>query len=166
MPRSACSTSLCRNEVPGGSGRKSRCDASRVRPALMRRLSGIRRSQAGSSPCLTVGALMAQLFSQFMSGTGLDFSVPASSIASPHRTIGIDRECRAPGGGGMTQRTLLGDCHNSEQRLTKAECERARKIKIHTKCENAKKMKHLSEEDPMVSKIWSRWIHGELQAPI
>lgn len=69
----------------------------------------------------------------------------------------------------MTQRNLLGDCHNCEQLLTKicAECERARKIKIHTKCESAKEeMKHLSEQDPMASKIWDRWINGELQAPI
>jgi hypothetical protein len=67
----------------------------------------------------------------------------------------------------MTQRTLLSDCYNCEQLLTEicAECERARKIKIRTKCENEKKMKHLSE-DPMASKIWSRWFHGELQPPI
>jgi hypothetical protein len=62
----------------------------------------------------------------------------------------------------------LSDCHNCERLLTNicAECDRARKIKIHTKCESAKKMKHLSQEDPMASEIWSRWIHGELQAPI
>jgi hypothetical protein len=68
----------------------------------------------------------------------------------------------------MIPATLLIDCHNCEQLLTKicAECERARKINIRTKCENAKKMKHLSEEDPMASKVWSRWFHGELQAPI
>jgi len=91
-------------------------------------------------------------------------------MASPHRTIGIDRECVVlpPEGASMTPPTLLIDCHNREQLLAKicAECERAQKMKIRTKCENAKKMKHLSEEDPMASKIWSRWIHGELQAPI
>lgn len=67
----------------------------------------------------------------------------------------------------MIPPTLLIDCPNREQLLAKicAECERAQK-KIRTKCENAKKVKHLSEEDPMASKIWSRWIRGELQAPI
>jgi hypothetical protein len=68
----------------------------------------------------------------------------------------------------MTLPTLLIDCHNCEQVLSKicAECERARKTKTRTKCEYAKKKKDLSEEDPMASKIWSRWIYGELQAPI
>ncbi len=72
-----------------------------------------------------------------------------------------------PEGASMTPPTLLIDCHNRKL-LAKicAECERAQKMKIRTKCENAKKMNHLSEEDPMASKIWSRWIHGELQAPI
>jgi hypothetical protein len=46
-----------------------------------------------------VGAPVAQLFSQLMSSTGLAFCIPASSIAQPHRTIGIDRECRAPAEG-------------------------------------------------------------------
>ena len=68
----------------------------------------------------------------------------------------------------MTQPTLLIDCHNCAQLLTKisAECERARKMKIRAKCKKGKTMKRLSEDDPMASKIWSRWIHGELQAPI
>jgi hypothetical protein len=90
-------------------------------------------------------------------------------MASPYRTIGIDRECVVlPPGAFMTQPTLLIDCHNCEQLLAKicAECERAQKMLMRTKCEDAKKMRHLSEEDPMASKIWSRWIHGELQAPI
>jgi hypothetical protein len=59
-------------------------------PVLTRRLSGIRRAVR---PC-RLGAPVAQLFSQVMSGTGLAFSIPASSI--PHRKIGIDRECRTP----------------------------------------------------------------------
>ena len=46
-----------------------------------------------------VGAPVAQLFSQLMSSTGLAFCIPASSIAQPHRTIGIERECRAPAEG-------------------------------------------------------------------
>jgi hypothetical protein len=67
----------------------------------------------------------------------------------------------------MTQPALLVDCYNCEQLLAKicAECERAQKNQICAECETARKMKHLSE-DPMASKIWSRWIHGELQAPI
>src|SRR5665647_56194 len=59
-------------------------------PALTRRLSGIKRL-AGPSAWLAVGALMAQLFSLFMSGTGLAFRISASSHGF-HRTIGIDRE--------------------------------------------------------------------------
>jgi hypothetical protein len=54
----------------------------------------------------------------------------------------------------MTQPTFLVDCYNCEQLLTK----------ICAECEHAQKMKQLSE-DPMASTIWSRWIHGELQAP-
>jgi hypothetical protein len=51
----------------------------RARPALTRPLSGIRRGQTGPSAGLAVGALMAQLFSLFMSGTGLAFHISASS---------------------------------------------------------------------------------------
>jgi hypothetical protein len=71
-----------------------------------------------------------------------------------------------PKGAFMTPPTLLIACHNREQLVAKicAECERAQKRS--TKCENAKKVKHLSEEDPKASKIWSRWIQGELQAQI
>jgi hypothetical protein len=64
----------------------------------------------------------------------------------------------------MTQAALLVDCYNCEQPLAKkcAECEHAQKKEIR---ENAQKIRHVSE-DPMASKIWNRWIHGELQAPI
>jgi hypothetical protein len=67
----------------------------------------------------------------------------------------------------MTQPALVIDCYNCEQHLAKilAECEHAQKKEIRAECEKVRKMRHLSE-DPMASKIWSRWIHGELQAPI
>ena len=55
----------------------------------------------------------------------------------------------------MTQPALRVDCYNCEKLLTKTCAE----------CEHAQEMEHLSEEDPMASTIWSRWIHGELRAP-
>ena len=54
------------------------------------------RSGPGPSACLTVGPLVAELFSRFMSGTGLDFSIPARSMASPHDRPGVSR--LPPGG--------------------------------------------------------------------
>jgi hypothetical protein len=67
----------------------------------------------------------------------------------------------------MTQPALLVDRYSCEQPLAKicAECENAQKKEMRAECENVRKMRHLSD-DPMASKIWSRWIHGELQAPI
>jgi hypothetical protein len=85
-------------------------NAGRVRPALN---APVERGSGAVRPglvCLVgemflgpenrpVGAPVAQLFSQLMSSTGLAFCILASSLAQPHRTIGIERECRAPAEG-------------------------------------------------------------------
>ena len=59
---------------------------------LRARRAGSGRGQTGPSAWLTVAALVAQLSSRLMSGTGLAFGIQASFIA-----LRIGLEYRAPG---------------------------------------------------------------------